>query len=85
MHEYLLRLLAIDEFNATVDMKAYPGMYGIICKYQGQVAGNVVRWLTVLTYLLLGAARPDAMLWRRALAGAISSPWRLLANLPGYR
>ena len=66
-------------------MKVYPGMYGIICKYQGQVAGNVVRWLTVLTYLLLGAARPDATLWRRALAGAISSPWRLLANLPGYR
>lgn len=84
VHEYLVRLLEIPEFSDTVDMVAYPAMYGIICKWESRVAGNVLRILKVATHLMLGAARPDAPAWRRGLAGMLASPWTLLSALPGY-
>ena len=85
IHDYLLRLLAIPEFSDTVDMLAYVTMYGIICKYRGQVAGNLTRWMIVITHLILQAARPDAASWRRKLAAVVSTPWWVLSNIPGFK
>lgn len=86
IHEYLLRMLSIREFSDSVDMLAYVTMYGIICQWEGRVAGNVTRWAIVLTHLMVGAARPDAPSWRRRFASLILLPLRLLAlYVPGYQ
>ena len=71
----------MDAFKQTVHFPTYPCVHFIEARWQGRLVGNVIRLYESYVDIATGAAVPGASWWRRATAGILTIPAKVLSRV----